>query len=180
MKTIWFTADTHFGHANIIKHSYRPFKDVEEMDARIINQWNGLVVPGDDVYHLGDFAFTHKKAEVNRYIDRLNGNIHLIAGNHDHKNTRKASFASVDYYKRLIIDDKVLILSHYPMVTWDMSHYGSIMVHGHCHGNLNINDNAKRYDVGIDCNSFSPVPFEIIKARTHVLGIAKYDHHGEG
>jgi hypothetical protein len=34
-----FTADHHFGHANIIGLSARPFASVEEMDARLIENW---------------------------------------------------------------------------------------------------------------------------------------------
>ncbi len=177
MNDIWFTADTHLGHKNILKHCHRPFSSVEEMDDRIISQWNNLIGKTDTVYHLGDFAFGKRKADINSYIDRLNGQIHLIAGNHDHKISRKANFASIDYYKRLVIEGNVFILCHYPMITWAASHYGSIMLHGHCHGNLEFNDNAKRYDVGVDANSYSPIPYEIVLSRTGMLGFVKYDHH---
>ena len=36
----WFTADQHFGHANIIEHSGRPFVSVDEMNRAIIDRWN--------------------------------------------------------------------------------------------------------------------------------------------
>ena len=54
---IWFTSDTHFFHNNIIDYCKRPFVNAEEMNEYIIKQWNSVVKPQDEVYHLGDFAF---------------------------------------------------------------------------------------------------------------------------
>ena len=56
MSNIWFTADHHFGHKNIMKHCNRPFPSVDEMDEILTGNWNMLVKPGDTVYHIGDFA----------------------------------------------------------------------------------------------------------------------------
>lgn len=53
---IWFTSDTHFGHANIIKYCNRPYKDTEEMNADLIKRWNSTVGKDDLVWHLGDFS----------------------------------------------------------------------------------------------------------------------------
>jgi calcineurin-like phosphoesterase family protein len=38
--TIWFTADTHFGHANIIQNCKRPFSSVMKMNEKLIENWN--------------------------------------------------------------------------------------------------------------------------------------------
>ena len=54
--TTFFTADTHFGHANIIKYTNRPFDSPNHMDDILIANWNAVVGPDDEVYHLGDFA----------------------------------------------------------------------------------------------------------------------------
>lgn len=57
MSKTWFTADTHFGHSNIITHCSRPFASVDEMDRCLTANWNAVVQPDDDVYVVGDFAF---------------------------------------------------------------------------------------------------------------------------
>lgn len=37
---IYFTADTHFGHANIVKMCERSYPDVESMNEAMIEAWN--------------------------------------------------------------------------------------------------------------------------------------------
>ena len=54
---IFFTADHHFGHANIIRHCSRPFHSVEEMDGALLERWNAAVGQQDTVYILGDLFF---------------------------------------------------------------------------------------------------------------------------
>ena len=39
----FFTSDTHFGHANIIRLCNRPFQNVEEMNEVLIENWNKVV-----------------------------------------------------------------------------------------------------------------------------------------
>lgn len=87
--TRWFTADTHFGHANIIKYCARPFRDVEHMEDELIIRWNARVQPRDRVYHLGDFGWGRKAPErreqAERILAQLNGEVLLLPGNHDRK-----------------------------------------------------------------------------------------------
>ena len=79
--TTWFTSDHHFGHANIIKYSERPFNSVAHMNAAMVGAWNGVVAVDDTVYYLGDFAMQpHLVSEI---LPQLNGTKILIAGNHD-------------------------------------------------------------------------------------------------
>ena len=54
----FFIADTHFGHANIIKFAKRPFDDVYEMDEALVANWNETVRPADTVFVLGDVRIT--------------------------------------------------------------------------------------------------------------------------
>ena len=54
----FFTSDTHFNHANVVQYDNRPFADEDEMTHELIQRWNGVVHPGDIVYHLGDFSLS--------------------------------------------------------------------------------------------------------------------------
>jgi len=79
---IYFTADLHFRHDNIIRHCNRPFRSVEEMDKRLVENWNKTVKSNDEIYILGDL--TMKGAEVaNDFLRKLKGIKYLVRGNHD-------------------------------------------------------------------------------------------------
>jgi len=78
----WFTSDLHFGHVNIIQYSGRPFTDVDQMNTSLIDRWNALVQPGDDVWVLGDVAMGHI-ADTLPLVGRLAGYKRLLAGKHD-------------------------------------------------------------------------------------------------
>lgn len=47
---IYYTADTHFGHANVVKMCERPYPDVDAMNEAMIAAWNGRVHGNDTVY----------------------------------------------------------------------------------------------------------------------------------
>ena len=85
---VFFTSDTHFYHGNIIRFCNRPFKSVEMMNETIISNWNNTVGQDGIVFHLGDFCLGGS-AEWSKILDRLNGKIYLIMGNHDLKNIRQ-------------------------------------------------------------------------------------------
>ena len=54
---IYFTADTHFGHENVIRFCGRPFSCAAEMDEALIANWNSRVKGNDIIYILGDMFF---------------------------------------------------------------------------------------------------------------------------
>lgn len=151
MENIFFTSDNHFGHKSILKYSRdtRIGTDVDEMNELMIEKWNSQVKPTDRVYCLGDFSF-YKASITESIIKRLNGYIHLIAGNHDNwlneENTKL--FASVSNYKEIKVAGKKVVLMHYPIYEWNLMHYGSYHLFGHVHGNVIIPGRAM--DVGID------------------------------
>lgn len=54
---IWFTSDTHLGHANAIEFTNRPFSDIEAMNRTLIANINAFVQARDELCILGDFGF---------------------------------------------------------------------------------------------------------------------------
>jgi calcineurin-like phosphoesterase family protein len=78
----WFISDTHFSHTNIIRYTGRPFQSVNEMDERLIENWNALVEPQDMVFFLGDFGLGTTEF-LTSLCARLHGNKICIRGNHD-------------------------------------------------------------------------------------------------
>jgi len=80
--TVWFTADLHLGHANIIGYSRRPFPDVDAMNEALIQRWNETVATDDAVWILGDVALGRIKESL-AHVGRLAGRKCLLAGNHD-------------------------------------------------------------------------------------------------
>src|ERR1700680_540882 len=111
-----FTSDTHFGHENIIKYCARPFKTSWEMDAAMVNNWNGVVGPPDTVYHLGDFAFGRgaQPEYISKIAKQLHGKIHLIIGNHEKiAQGMPWRFASIKHYDEIEVEDQKIVLFHY-------------------------------------------------------------------
>lgn len=109
--TTWFTSDTHFGHANIIKYCDRPFASVDAMNKAIIKNWNSVVSPDDTVYHLGDVALGDINSSL-ACVGALNGYKILVLGNHDRpfmeqekKNSAEGAFqAWMDRYRMFFQD----------------------------------------------------------------------------
>ncbi|MCI4665936.1 MAG: metallophosphoesterase family protein [Neomegalonema sp.] len=160
---VFFTADTHFGHGAIIKHGKRPFRSVEEMDAALIERWNARVGAEDRIYHLGDFCFKGSKV-AQSYLDKLQGEIILIRGNHDTENTAKLErFSAAHDLHSFSIKGQEIILCHYPLLEWPGAYKGAIHLHGHTHGR--VPPNRKRCDVGSDVWDFTPITLDEIRER---------------
>ena len=118
---LFFTSDTHFYHGNIIRFCNRPFKSVEMMNETIISNWNNTVGQDDIVFHLGDFCLGGS-AEWNKILDRLNGKIYLIMGNHDLKNIRQGyigRFEHVAMQMHIEVGKQKIYLNHYPFLCFD-------------------------------------------------------------
>lgn len=162
-RQVFFTADSHFGHSGVIRLSGRPFRSVNEMDDRLIAEWNAVVGEKDRVYHLGDFCFKGSKL-ASQVLDRLNGEIVLIRGNHDTENTAKLDrWASVHDLLEIIVAKKRLVLCHYPLLEWPGAFRGAVHLHGHTHGA--VPPHRQRADVGVDVWDFQPVTLDHILKR---------------
>ena len=134
---IYFIADLNFGHKNCMSFDNRPFKTIEEHDETIIKNWNNVVGIDDEVYLLGDISWYNSTKTI-EIFNNLNGNIHLIKGNHDDKLLRNKElqkrFVEITNYKELDIGDgKIIVLCHYPIPCFNKHYYGSYHFYGHVH-----------------------------------------------
>ena len=178
--TLWFTADTHFGHKNILKYCSRPYRNVTEMDEHLISQWNYRVRPGDVVWHLGDFAFYNAERAV-EIVMQLNGTKHLVEGNHDRKLLKSAYFrehwASVHDRTEIVLGHQQVVLDHYPLADWDGKFHGSYMLHGHSHSTVSSRG-MRRLDVGVDnVQDFKPIAASTVCAELSAIKSPRADSH---
>lgn len=159
----FFTADTHFGHANIIKHCNRPFTSVGQMDTTLIAQWNQRVKKEDIVFHLGDFCFRNTlnrgEGEIHKskyYLEQLNGNVILLQGNHDKNNTTKTCIKGI----QIELGGHSIYLTHNPR---DARKDVDLNLVGHVHGNWKDADGSLTIlNVGVDVWDFKPILIEEI------------------
>ena len=179
-KHIFFTSDSHYGHSNIIWMCKRPYTNVEEMNRKLIENWNNVVKPDDLVFHLGDFAFGGQP--LWRSIrEQLNGNIILIKGNHDDRNLKngcKVLFDGVHDQVKFYIENRCIYLNHYPFLCYGGSYRSEedavFQLFGHVHSGPNStgldNDRLKilfpyQYDVGVDNNNYTPISWEAVNEK---------------
>lgn len=160
---LFFTSDTHFGHAGARAFYARPFASVAEMDRALVERWNAAVAPNDSVWHLGDFALGPKPARIVELLAALHGAKHLIAGNNDAAATRALpGWASVAEFREIEAGGRLLVLCHYPLRSWNGMAKGSLNLHGHSHGRLK--PMTRQIDVGVDAWDFRPVTLERLVA----------------
>lgn len=110
-------SDTHFNHEKIIEFCRHDFKTTDEMNWAIVKIWNATVAPTDRVFHLGDFAFKtgQKKEETRNLFNQLNGEKHLIIGNHDNiKQIGDFGWASIKKEDFIVINDVKFRMAHFP------------------------------------------------------------------
>lgn len=184
----FFTSDTHFGHANIIKYSDRPFKDIYHMDAELVRRWNETVMPDDEVFHLGDVALG-KWERWEEILTSLNGYKTLVIGNHDRvfameKQSMQDRFWPLyaEWFDIVVPDvtnfplgDHMVNMSHFPyngdshdgdrFEEMRLEDRGSILLHGHTHLDqiVSYSDaNTLQIHVGADAWDYTPVSEEQI------------------
>jgi calcineurin-like phosphoesterase family protein len=165
-QNIFFSSDTHFNHAGIVrgtsnwegKRGCRDFDTLEDHDNTLIKNINDVVGENDILFLLGDFSFGSYKdrdnvENIKKYRRKINSKyVHLLTGNHDQEIRKNVDgvqelFSSVQPYLEVSIslytrEQKVkakkyqIILSHYAFRVWNNSYRGSWMLYGHSHGSL--------------------------------------------
>jgi calcineurin-like phosphoesterase family protein len=140
------------------------------MNDELISRWNSVVTNEDIVYHLGDFSYKTDYINTQKCIDKLNGKIRFIEGNHDKEGMTKllnkggrilSKVERLQRWESLIINDQPIFMCHYAMRTWHHDLRGTWHIYGHSHNMLP--PSGKSCDVGVDSWNFTPVSFEQLK-----------------
>lgn len=170
MSKIFVCSDLHFNHDRQFVWGARGFNSVEEMNEAIIERHNSKVSPEDEVYICGDLCLggcvEGITARNQALIERLNGRIHIILGNHDTpariemyrmcKNVVEAVYATMIHYHGYHF-----YLSHFPTLTANLEKESlkqcTINLFGHSHQKDNFyNDIPFMYHVGVDSHDCYP------------------------
>lgn len=161
---VFITSDTHFSHKNILVYEaeYRPFKDRVDMDEQLIARWNSVVGKDDVVFHLGDFAFASAN-KIRKYVERLNGRIYLLLGNHDRESNfdwNSLGFARV-LTDPFLFDGKY-IMSHEPLAEIPD---GKVNLFGHVHGHESIKTKTENSAcLCVERWNCTPVDYDVIQS----------------
>jgi calcineurin-like phosphoesterase family protein len=140
------------------------------MNEVMIKNWNGKIAPTDIVYHLGDFAMGRAE-EVPQIINRLNGNIYLIRGNHDGNmaDIYENHFEKVSYDRtiQLTVNNKTrnIYMVHDPQ---DRK-FDRFTLCGHTHDYWRFLPN--RLNLSVEQWNYRPVSVEDVK---HYIGTNDY------
>lgn len=156
---MFYIADTHFGHENIIKFDGRPFENTEKMNQKMLENWNKVVGKYDLVYILGDFMWKFKDEDIG-FVRQLNGRKRLIKGNHDkcHSKNFKNLFENIVEYEKIEDNGRTIILCHYPILAYDGSFAGRNI---HLHGHVHVTQEWDMLDVFIQNNRSKDFPMRV-------------------
>ena len=165
---MFFTADTHFGDAHILRQRGAAFTTIDEHDSTLIALWNETVSPADEVWHLGDFAAGASRERCAEIFGRLNGTKKLIKGNHDTNRVLSLPWAQIEESARVTARDGTgvdwrLYLAHYAHRAWPGLWRGTRHLYGHTHGTLP--DTCRSCDVGVDGWNYRPVDLAAVITR---------------
>lgn len=171
LSKIFVISDTHFGDGNIIKYENRPFETIEEMDNKLIENWNNAVSDKDTIFHLGDFSAYTDKIKIKEIFDKLNGRKILVMGNHDNilsvKEWLKIGFDEV--YSYPLIYNEFIVMQHQPpQYINDKTPF--FYIYGHVHATEIYPTISKQSAcVCVERWDYSPIDFEEIKNRVFNL-----------
>lgn len=167
----YFISDNHWGHKSIISMANRNFDNVHHMNMYMIEKWNEIVKPDDEVYYLGDFMYKmNPNVFVSNILNNLNGKIYLLIGNHDERYIKKyvhrLEWIKNRYELKYDYNGKIykFILDHYPIYSWKGIYTGTIHLHGHTHKNSNdLYYETIGHKFNVNCEFLDYKPISIIE-----------------
>ncbi len=151
---VFIISDTHFEHANVIEYAGRPFNNVEEMNETIIKNWNQVVGENNVVIHLGDFAFGGY-GNVEKFINKLNGRVILIKGNHDYSLRQLQTMNFFRVVRNLVYND--IFFTHKPVSEIELDRRKmAVNFHGHVHEKSELDNGTRWFNFSVEAINYIP------------------------
>ncbi len=172
MKKHFVTSDLHIGHEKAIEFDHRPFRNLQHMHDKLVENFNKTVPVDGVTYFLGDIGMHDKKA-VRDIIQSMNGKKLLVLGNHDTgvESMIKLGFDIVLYGAVTYLQGEKITMSHCPLkgvyreptdhfhnelrrgYNWhgeDKNHRFTFNDEGqfHLHGHIHASKHTEAYDIG--------------------------------
>lgn len=181
----------------------RGFNSAESHYKELISRWTHKITNSDIIFHLGDITFQQNAERVLQNLFNILPfrELYLMGGNHHagYKQILDKSVLNgngvyeytVEHYKKvyfipnyfeIYVKKQPIVLSHYPIASWNGQAKGSWMIHGHSHGSLINTDigkilyKGKIIDVGVE-NTPNPISFMEIRKLFDKKDIMVFDNH---
>lgn len=166
----YYISDLHFFHDNIRRFCHRPFDNIEQMEKAMIENWNRVVKPDDEVYVLGDMFYRATSPnDIRRVLKQLSGKKYLIRGNHDkwaNDKSLTSFFEWIKPYDEVEDNGRRVILFHYPIEEWNGYFRDSYHLYGHVHNaGEQLTTIPRRFNVSADVVEFTPRTLNQLIAR---------------
>lgn len=202
---IWFVSDLHLGHDKPFILGPRKYTNISEAYSHTHQMLNEHIGPNDIVFNLGDavigagansldyakrivylpckhqyFIWGNHNAGIQQIYDDCRKDIGLLADDIEiyPLTYPNSSFTFLGHYAEITIDGRVVVLTHYPIASWNHISKGAYHIHGHCHRNLKEDTTLQRLDVGWEWKR-RPVEWNEIVRELSPRNTVAPDHHGK-
>ncbi len=201
-KSVLFTGCLHYGHRPSWENpiwKMRGYNSPEEHEKGLVDNWNSKADEKTIGFLLGDNVFGDKDgAKFHSLMEQLNfETVYVMGGNHYsgfrqnlemvEKNRMDLGRKSVIFtpnYLEAFVNSQPIVMSHYPILSWNGQAKGSVHLHSHTHGRLGDSAVGKAYkesgakviEVSIEVH---PIPLNFADIQKHFEGkpAVSFDHH---
>jgi calcineurin-like phosphoesterase family protein len=132
----YFSSDFHLSHKKLME--VREIDSLESMDNLILERFGDTVKDKSNFYFAGDLSWSPKATR--RFFDLVHKkgiNFYWALGNHERSRKDYKDFIPDCHCIQHILDIKIegqpITICHYPMISWNKSHYGAWQLFGHHH-----------------------------------------------
>lgn len=176
-ENIVFVGCPHLDHDKPFILNPRQFNNVDEANRAFIERMNKVCDNETTLFFLGDVMFGAGGLEKleDKFLSRLNfDKLYMMPGNHYAgykqmfnqameangepiyylKNNREIHL--IPNYLEIIVGGNQnpkmnMVLSHYPILSWNGNGGGSVMLYSHCHNSLRNSELGRMYEVNGKC-----------------------------